>query len=175
MLLKSTPAPALSDGSKPVPTDTEFHVAAPDNRVDGEIVVADRTGRELGRWYLDRGRVYDPKGSESSTGVTVSVVRHEYLYDPGFDIGAFAGYAKGGDLTHFQPGVRLSPVRLLWGTTAPDIVATQQGAGAGVSFYPPAEYFGRWWNHVGVGGWYVAPYTGGDPSLVIGLSFSTRP
>ena len=140
-LLQSKQVPPLPDGSKPVPTETNYHATPTTPRVDGEIVVKDPAGAELGRWYLDAGRVYAPPNS-GRPGVNLELIRHQYLYDPGFDIGTFAGYG-GGDLPHFQVGVRLSPVRLAWGVLAPDVAFTSTAAGVGLSAYPPAAYFGR--------------------------------
>lgn len=164
----------LPDGSKPIATKTKLHVYPTTPRVDGEIIASDPAGAELGRWYLDAGRVYVPV--DTKPRINLSLVRHQYLYDPGLDLGTFAGYATShsADLPGFQVGVRVSPARLAWGAVSPDVVITSSGFGAGLSAYPPGAYFGRWWDHIGVGAWYIEPFDGGSPSLVVGLAFSTR-
>ncbi len=111
---------------------------------------------------------------DAKPDVTIDVIRHEYLYDPGFDIGTFGGYAVSGTVPRFQVGLRYSPVRLSWGILAPDVVASQTAAGVGLSVYPPSTYFGRWWDHFGLGGWYVAPYDGSHGAVVVGLAFSSH-
>ncbi len=170
----STPVPSLPDGSHPVETKTRFHLAAGADRVDGEITAYDLAGAPLGHWWLDRGRVYEPTDGTTNRAV-LKLTKHEYFYDPGLDLGAWTGFTTGGDVPGLQIGLRCSPVRLFYGTVAPDIVATRDAAGLGGSLYLPAEYFGKWWNHVGVGAWYLAPYRGGSGSVAVGVSFSTLP
>jgi hypothetical protein len=168
------PAPVRPDNAKPVETHSSFHVApaAEDSRVDNTYELKDSSGRLIGTWFDDGGQLFS---SPETAGVySLSVTTHRYLYDPKLDLGAFAGVGISGDSDRFQPGIRVSPVRLAWGTTALDAVATANGAGIGASIYPPPRYFGRWWNHIGVGGWYIVPFDGSDPGVTVGLSFSTR-
>lgn len=180
----STPAPSLPDGSKAVPASTEFHAARTGQQADAEVVAKDHgSGAVLGRWWLRDGELYEPAAPESGDqpirSVDLSIVRHRYLGLAVFDLGTFASFTNADldpdDPDHFQIGIRASPYRVLYGTTALDGVLTRDGIGAGISFYPPASRVGQWWAHWGVGTWYVLPTDSrGESGWCFGLAFSTR-
>lgn len=132
-------------------------------------------------YVLDDGHLYhagEPPRADDPEAITASVAPDYYLADPTkLDLGAWAGYnTRGSDVRggRFQAGARYSPVRLLYGIIAPDLVVSEDVAGAGVSVYPPERLVGRYLGHVGVGGWYVAPFAGGDAGWMFGLTFSTH-
>lgn len=181
--LTSKPAPSVR-GAPPVETTHEHPFYRTSEQVDAEIVAEDLSGAELGRWLLDDGQLYGPVGhdgkpldDEATKLVKVRLAQRCYapFWAPGLDLGTIAGYRGGSGVepgTRFNVGLRYSPVRLAYGVVAPDVVAGNQGAGVGVSIYPPRQ-LGRFWRHWGVGVWEIAPYEGGPIGWCAGLSFST--
>jgi hypothetical protein len=96
-----------------------------------------------------------------------------YVGDPGLDLGTWAGLDKGGH--ELEIGVRYSPARFLFGMVAPDLVLSQDVVGAGVSVFPPPQYVGSFWRHIGIGAWDTVPYRNdARGGWRYGLSFSTR-
>lgn len=114
------------------------------------------------------GLLYSPDGSR----YTVEQRAQLALWDQRFEIGGFAGGREDG----FTAGVRISPVRLLYGCVAPDFVVANRWAGAGISLYAPETLVAPRWTRVGVGAWYGYPYVGTRDSAgwTIGVSISTR-
>ncbi len=143
--------------------------------VEASVDVVDHEDHITGRLVLDDGRLYEPK-DRSVRGVYTSDL---YLVDTTrWDVGTFGGYrATDGQTEPFSVGLRVSPVRLFYGTVAPDLALAQDWAGAGASFYLPAELVGRTASHIGIGAWYGIPFNGSDrdgPAWCYGLSFSIR-
>lgn len=177
----NTPAPALPDGSTAAPTSSHFHLLRTGTEVDAVLRLRDPAGAAVGTWYLDRGGVFQPPeltGGNALVGpkLTLDVERHWYFLDPGFDVGTWSAYNPHatGDVSGFQAGLRLSPLRLAYGTVAADAIISAEGAGAGLSVYPPSLRLGSWWRHWGLGTWYFAPFDGSSAGWVVGLSFTTR-
>jgi hypothetical protein len=99
-------------------------------------------------------------------------------YNPPFDLGTWAGYApeaKNEDKSStFQVGVRIAPIRVLFDTIAPDALISSDHLGVGLSLYPPPDIVGDFWTHWGIGYGHLWPTSGGNPSNVFYLSFSTK-
>lgn len=175
VLLSSRSATALPDGSKPVPTETSYDWVRQEPEVDGVVELLDRSGAELGRYFLRNGQLYEPADGKNLGSLRLT--RHLYAVDPGFDLGVWGGYWAGerdASQSAYQVGLRYSPLRLGYGLVSPDAIVSRDLFGIGASIYPPERYFGREWHHLGLGVWFAAPLVGGDPNWVAGLSFSTR-
>lgn len=173
------PAPSIVGDVPPDHSETAYHGIRPANAADGVLTITDDQGSLVAGIHIRHDRVSlervgptrDPDGTEHH--FTTRYERDVYLWDTDLDCGTAAGYSLA-DTRRFQTGLRWGAVRLLYGIVACDAVAFQDCAGAGISLYPPAEYLGDLWTHIGLGGWYAAPYRGGHPGLVFGLSFSTH-
>lgn len=167
------PAPTTL-GDLPVDTSTHFHLWRSSTDADGTYQVRDPDGHVVAAAHVRYNRVSQvPLGGDKPFSIHYD--RDYYLIEPVFDLGAWTGYARfGGDNHHWQTGVRYSPLRVLWGTVGADLALSQDAAGAGISLFPPADYLGGSWHHAGLGAWYMAPFDGGSPSWVYGVSFSTH-
>lgn len=99
------------------------------------------------------------------------------LFEPGLDIGGFAGYARWSNgatpsRSAFQTGLRVSPLRSLYGTVSfPDFLFTSQAIGYGISLYSPAAWAGDTLSHIGLGYGRLYAFHGGQANLAY-LSFS---
>jgi hypothetical protein len=174
------PTPTVHGDVKPDHTSTVYHGIRPPDAADGTFRVLDDADRDVAVFHVRHDRVsVEPAGADGADGPDpkrsyhTSYERDVYLWDSSLDIGTFAGYSTA-DTRRFESGVRYGFCRLLYGAVALDAVAGTQAAGAGISCYPPAEYAGNAWAHIGLGCWYVAPYRGGHPGALFGLSFSTH-
>lgn len=173
------PTPTIVGDVPPDHSSTTYHGIRPANAADGVLVVLDDQGRTVAGVHIRHDRVsLEPLGAIRDTDgtehhYTTRYERDVYLWDTDLDLGTVAGYSLA-DTPRFQTGIRWGAVRVLYGTIACDAVAFRDAAGAGISIYPPAEYLGDLWTHIGLGGWYAAPYRGGHPGLVFGISFSTH-
>jgi hypothetical protein len=181
---RHAPAPTIIGDHAPDSSSTAFHGVRPSGAADGTLVVTDDQGRVVAGVHASHNRMsLDQAGTGSGPGYldadgtahhfTTTFERDVYLCDWSLDLGTLAAYSTA-DTPHFETGVRWGVVRLLYGTTALDAVVLRDAAGAGVSIYPPAEYCGDDWAHIGLGAWYLAPYRGGHPGFAYGLSFSTH-
>jgi hypothetical protein len=107
----------------------------------------------------------------------IKTVRKQYIFDPGWDFGAYGGYLSGNktgtDIKDLDVGLRISPVRV-WNTFAPDLLISNQAAGVGISFYPAPERYGEIWSHLGVGFGRVITYSDDSNRNLFYASFSTR-
>lgn len=167
------PAAALPGGAKPVETHNGFDIIRTGPEIDGVVKVEDQSGAPLGQFYLAGGQLYEDPDTKQPARLTLN--RTRYLIDPALDLGCFAAGSSIQGQDRFQAGLRVSPVRLGYGTIAIDGVASQHQAGLGVSIYPPVEYFGQAWRHIGIGAWYCVPYDQDlQPGWAFGLGFSTR-
>jgi hypothetical protein len=123
------------------------------------------------------GVLYDEDGSAICATTT-----DDYYGGKGhYDLGAFTGFrpaSRGYDkLDPFTAGLRFSPLRLGYDCVAPDLVVTNEWAGAGVSFFAPERFVGSDWKHLGLGAWYGYPFRGqpdGPGGWTVGASFSIR-
>lgn len=177
LVTHTKPAPKLDGASPAKLAAPKFHFIEEDQDVDKTIDIKDDTGSTVARLFERRGLLYDPKGSPHHTVVTP----HLEFVRPAYDIGAFAGYRPASrhstELDPFTAGLRFSPLRLGYGIVAPDLVITNQWAGAGASFYLPEGLAGVEWKHFGVGAWYGYPFRGqadAPGGWTVGLSFSVR-
>ncbi len=170
----SAPAGSIA-GKDAVDTTSAFHLVRREYQTDGVLVVHGRDGALLGEFGLVDNQLYETPAQARDGQIVATLRRDYYLLDPSFDLGTWAGYCTqefDGERTDI--GLRYSPIRLLYGTVAPDIIAGEESVGFGFSVFPPARLVGNRWRHLGIGAWYAAPYDGGDPGLVFGLSFSTH-
>jgi len=183
VVLVSSVDPHMADaprGATKVDTDSDWRLIRTEDEVDSRVVLRDRAGAVVGEYLVRDGNLYTPQGRENA--VEATVIRERYALDPGWDVGAWAGWCTqaperdDSDGDRLQAGIRFSPLRLGAGVVALDAVISPDVAGAGASVYLPPSYFGRFWRHTGIGAWYVVPYDGdAEPGLAVGLSFSTRP
>lgn len=173
------PAPSVAGDVKPDRSTTAYHGVRSEKAPDGTFSLFDDMDRLVAQLHLRHGQlsvvplrpVTDTDGTKHPYHNAYE--RDVYGWDTDLDIGTWAGYSSA-DAAHFQVGIRYAPVRLLADILALDVVASRDVAGAGISLYPPPEYLGDSWSHLGLGVWYVAPYRGGRPGLCYGLSFSTH-
>jgi hypothetical protein len=170
----SKPAPTVKNADVLHDEMPRFHLWKKSDDADRSIQVKDRGGKVLGELVVKDNFVYAPKGSPLSHSTTTDDL---YLIEPGLDIGTFAAYHAARGTDSMSVGIRLSPVRLLYGTVAPDLAIAQDWAGPGVSFYMPERLVGPTLSRVGVGAWYGLPYAGresADPGWALGMSLSLR-
>jgi hypothetical protein len=155
--------------------DGTFKVQIPGTITDG-------ASNRSGSFVLYGGRLFEDPLDPSSLRATFTPDYYFVDTDPdqGLDLGTWAAYRPGSteDTSGFQVGIRYSPVRLAWGTLSTDLVASADVVGAGFSLYPPPQFVGGWWRHIGLGAWYTVPF--GDDTdrstseWCYGLSFTTR-
>lgn len=171
---KTAAPPTLGD-STAVPTTNDLQLIAPKDHGDGLLQIRSPGG--AASLTVSRGWVYadaDQRAAAKSAGYTFAYTRYRFLWDADLDAGAFGGMWSG--TPSFQSGLRLSPVRLLWGTLALDALVTHEASGAGISIYAPAGTLPwAWADHVGLEVGQLWPFAGGASSRVLGLSFSIRP
>jgi hypothetical protein len=184
VVVKNPPTVKGPAGTTEIPTETSLAGVRGEDDADSAITLTSRDEQRtyLGRLLVRDDRVYEPDGSrEPRNLVDARRERFAYLLRFGLDAGAWgAGYlgssSEDGDTRRIQYGVRFSPVRLLYGTVAADVVAGEESAGIGVSVYPITDRCGRFWEHTGLGAWYLVPYDRRDrPAWALGLSISTYP
>lgn len=156
---------AKLNGREPVPTDTNFHWMRHEQEVDGTLEL---TGSGTGLFYIRNNQLY---AADDATALNFKAaqVTDRYFVDPGLDLGAWGSYTK-----EVTAGLRVSPARFLYGTTAPDALIGPHSFGLGISFYPPPEYCGRTWSHLGIGVGRIRDFSDGDFHNSLYLSFSTR-
>jgi hypothetical protein len=176
MWFNLTPAATLN-GKELIDPKTQFHVVRHGDQVDGTVEVTHVASGDKFTADVSSGQFYQTPDQADSDKWSTRVLRDRYLIDPGFDIGTFAGAYMGGSTENHDGmavGIRYSPVRLLYGTTAPDLLIGQDGAGVGLSLYPPPDYFGHNWSHFGIGFGRLWDYQGGDSDNILYGSFTTR-
>ena len=162
--LFNKPADKLN-GRDPVPTDTAFHWMRHEQEVDGTVELS---GSGTGKFLIRDNQLYAADDATARI-FTARQVQDRFFVDPYIDLGAWAGYTN--DVT---AGLRLSPCRFLYGTAAPDALIGPHSFGVGVSFYPPPQYVGRYWSHLGLGVGRIRDFGDGDFNNSLYLSFSTR-
>lgn len=137
------------------------------NRSTGEPLGEYAVGAD-GVWHqTDEQRDHGPEEAEFTPSL--------YLGEWTFDVGPFLGVPFNATLDRdVQLGVRVSPARVAFGTIAPDFVASEEAFGLGISAFPPERAVGRSLSRFGAGAWYMVPWDGGRPGLVLGLSASNH-
>lgn len=195
-LLFSHPASSTNGLDRVKQNFSRFHSIRGDTDGDGTLEIKSTFDGRTGTLVLDRSQLYEPSTIKPVAPTQLSGVElddwnkaHEpwyttsftpdyYLIERTFDLGCFAAYrprGRGHDQS-FEVGLRYSPVRLLYGTVAPDALITEDAAGLGLSIYPPAAYVGPRWHHVGIELGWVASFAGSSPDgWVAGISFTTIP
>lgn len=174
-----TQPPSSLAGKEPIhelPTKLELRMQKPSD-AEGEVIFKDpATGSELGRYALGIDGLLYENPDKPNTRIFAEYRPSSYLVSSHFDAGGFAGIGDfaGEDVRATQLGVRYSPGRLGFQWLAPDLVASTEAYGAGVSIFPSSRAVGYPWFRLGVGAWYMAPWDGGRPGLVFGISTSTR-
>lgn len=169
------PAPTVKD-KVPVKYDTtRLHWNWKDD-TDGmaSLDLDNRSTRErLGSYVAGDGGVWHQSPEQERDGVLAATVTPDlYLGKWEFDYGAILAGSGVDDTSAIQAGIRYSPCRLGFGVIAPDIIATNDLVGAGISLFPPERSVGAKWSHFGLGLWYGVPWDGGNPGPVVGLSAS---
>jgi len=183
--------PAAYNNQILVETETSPHLMRTVGEVDGTITIKhNATGEVLDLSVFDNYILFPPgvsgskKVKDSVTGEMVDIWdvkfnRDRYLFDPGFDLGTYAGYLSGDktgtDVKNLDVGARVSPARWLYGGVSfPDFLVSNQGFGVGVSVYPEPIHFGNFIDHIGVG--YARFYTFEDnaPRSLFYVGISTR-
>ena len=170
--------PSNIAGKEPIhenPTRLLFDTQQPGDS-EGIITFKDpATGQPLGVYAVGiDGRLYE-NPLKPNTRLEAEFTPSSHFNSPHFDVGGFGGLGDfAGTARPIQVGVRYSPTRLGFGWVAPDLVASTEAVGAGVSIFPTSRTVGYPWYHLGVGAWYMAPWDGGRPGLVLGVSSSIR-
>lgn len=179
-VIRNPPSVQGPAGTAEIPTSNSLAGVRDKGAADAEITFTARDEKRsyLGRLLVRDGRVFEPDGTqEPRNQFDAERRRYRYLLDFPLDAGAWCGayLADGENTSRIQFGGRFSPVRLLYGTTALDVVASEDVAGIGVSVYPITDRCGSFWEHTGLGAWYVVPFDRSDrPAWVIGISISTH-
>lgn len=175
--LHSRAAPKIDNAEPAKAGFPRLHLLRGASDADRSLDIKDAKGGPLGRVLERDGVFYDPHGTPLETTVTSDL----YLLKTQYDFGTFAGYrgaSRGQEgLEPFSVGVRFSPIRIGYDVIAPDLVVSNQWAGAGASFYLPEHIVGPDWHHLGAGLWYGYPFAGGSNApggWCAGLSFSIR-
>jgi hypothetical protein len=171
------PTPSIA-GDVPVETHTHFHGWRGVSDADGTYRVFDERDHLAAAFHVRDNRVSEvplPRSTEPGARTyRSSYDRDFYLGQRDLDFGAWTGYARTGSAPHWQTGVRYAPYRFLYDAVSADLACSPDVAGAGISVFPPADFLGDFWSHIGLGVWYVAPFDGGSPGFVYGVSFSTH-
>jgi len=176
-----------------IPTKNDFMFVAPKDAPNGTLHIHTTKDVPAGSDMLIDVRNYGlsespaQKQARAEAGVQADYVRNRVFFDPApdfptTDFGTFAAVRTGHKFHGFNNddgelvvGLRASPVRLLYGTVAPDFLVAPYDLGLGVSFYAPADLWGNRFNHWGVGAgrlWSTAH--NGLCSDIVYLSFSTK-
>jgi hypothetical protein len=171
------PAPKIDKAAPAELGIPRFHVWRGESDADRSLDIKDAKGGPRARILERDGMFYDPDGSPIRTIVTPDLYFGKFHYD----LGAFAGFRPASrgypDLNPLTAGLRFSPCRLGYDTIAPDLVITNDWAGAGASFYLPEHLAGPDWKHFGLGAWYGYPFRGRSDApggWAVGASFSIR-
>jgi hypothetical protein len=173
----SHPAPTRNGEKLIKPTKTQVHLIRKQDEVDGSLSITHvPSGDKFETDFYDKNHYEKPEQAGSPLWKR-ELSRDLYIIDPGIDLGTYGGVVTGGlrdDEDRMHVGLRFSPVRLLFGTTAPDLLVGPTEAGVGLSIYPPKGRFGDFWSHLGVGVGRTWTYDHGDQDNLVYLSFSTR-
>lgn len=172
-------------GYKPVPSTTKLLVIKTSKDADAVTTVVN-VNDPVHVLHLARkhwgGLEAKPEdlAATTSDGRKVWQIKDEVtygLFEPGLDIGGFTGYARWSNgsspsRSSFQAGLRISPLRLAYGTVScPDILISSQALGYGISAYAPAGWVGDTFSHIGLGYGRLYAFHGGQANLAY-LSFS---
>lgn len=119
-----------------------------------------------------------PKAGDGTKLWEFTYTKPTYWIDPRLEFGVYAGYLdgdkKGTNIDSFDVGLKLSPVRLFFGTTTIDGLVSNQAAGLGASLYPAPIHFGQFWKNMGVGYGRVYTYDDNAQRNLFYLTFSSH-
>jgi len=108
---------------------------------------------------------------------TVTHHKRDYIFDPGFDFGTYAGFLTGPTenttVKPFDVGIKLSPIRI-YNTLSPELLMSNQGAGLGITFHPSEDRFGSFWHNMGIGYGRMWTFNDSAQRSIFYLSISTR-
>jgi hypothetical protein len=188
----STPARSIA-GNTLIPTASNFLLSLPKDSASATLHLRTEKPLEAGR-SLDidiRNNSLSERPAQTAAraaaGLDATVERNRAFVDtnpaasfPFGDFGTFAGVRTSGkasgsgtDAGNFLVGIRISPVRLLFGTVAPDLLAAPDDIGGGVSLYLP-DTMGPALGHWGLGVGRLFSTRGGlGSSTLLYLSFSS--
>jgi hypothetical protein len=185
------------DGNVEIPTKTNFVVVEPKDAANGTLHLHTTkpipAGNDLYVDVLHDGLSERPaqRTARTSAGLEATYTRNRALVEPiaGFPFGDWGTFAAvrtgpsapgiedtsaGTDSGRFVVGLRTSPVRLLYGTVAPDLLLAPHDLGLGLSAYAPPDLWGGTFDHWGIGvGRLYSLARGGSASTIAYLSFST--
>lgn len=184
-LLFVSSTPRTITGNVVIPTSSSFHMVAEKDQAAGTLRL--RFGQAVPAGTVLDVDVRDDVLSErpeqrearAKAGISASVARNRNLIDPNRDFpfgdfGTFAAYDPGADSDHLTVGLRLSPFRILYGTTAADALIAPHRLGLGLSFYAPPDLFGHVYSHWGLGVGRLWGFEDRPAATVAYLSFATQ-
>jgi len=178
-----TSTPRTVAGNVTIPTSSSFHLVGERDQAAGTLRLRFDQSVPAGT-VLDvdvRDDVLserpEQREARAKAGISASYSRNRDFLDPNRDFpfgdfGTFAAYDPGAD-DHFTAGIRLSPFRVLYGTTAADALIAPHRLGLGLSFYAPPDLFGHVFSHWGLGVGRLWGFDDRPEANIIYLSFST--
>jgi len=132
-----------------------------------------KSGERLGIGLYDGGRVMRIRDEDAPLWEYTSN-RYTALWDASYwDVGAWVGARPAAD-PPADIGIRLSPVRTLYGVLSPDLLIGSRSSGVGASAYVPPGWIPRSWDRFGLGVGYLVDYGGDGSGWSPYLSLSTR-
>jgi hypothetical protein len=134
---------------------------------------SNKSGERLGVGLFDGGRELRIR-DEDVGNWTYESARYTFLWDTStLDIGAWVAARPDAD-PPADIGIRLSPVRTLYGLLSPDLLVGSRSAGVGASIYVPPGWIPRSWDRFGLGLGYLVDYGGDGSGWAPYVSLSTR-
>jgi hypothetical protein len=169
-----------------VPTKTKLHLMGERDAAAGTLYFKATKTIPAGYEFaldVDGNVVSEPReqtDTREAAGIDLWYHRNRDFLTPHYsfpfsDFGTFAAVTPNPSSDDLAVGLRASPFRLLYGTTAPDFLVAQHYVGLGVSFYAPPDVMGKAFSHWGIGVGHLWP-VGDHPDdrrTTIYLSFTT--
>lgn len=171
-----------------ISTSTQLHLWGKKDGASGTLKIKTTKTIMAGTDLLidvDNNVVSEPKkqtAERERIGVDLSYQRNRSFIDPAYsfpftDLGAFAAVIPSSSVDDLVVGLRTSPVRLVYGTFAPDVLFAQHYVGVGLSMYAPQDIMGGVFAHWGIGAghfWSVGDKNDEVSANAIYISFSTK-
>jgi hypothetical protein len=138
----------------------------------GTLFISDKTSGKLIASYVADGSNLLYEDPTQSASIAARYRPDAYSSQWNCDIGAFAGFCKDSP----EIGLRISPIRFLFDTTAPDAIISNDRIGVGLSVFCPPRILPEPFGHIGIGTWYSYPFDDKrhDPGFIFGLSLQTK-